>query len=126
MSLNSRKWPALGRGGETDRKQLTRVVILIFEPFNDPLMERDQDDAVATRLSTKVKTTLVANSTCTRSCRPMQFQRNQKSFYGHAILAKLGQRRGRSVQMWGNQRILGGSLASRSIALYVDHGLDNY
>ncbi len=39
------------RGGETDRLQLARVVILIFEAFNTPLIERDQDDALATLLA---------------------------------------------------------------------------
>ena len=42
--------------GETNRKQLTRVVVMIFEAFNDPLIECDQDNAFVTSLSTKVKT----------------------------------------------------------------------
>ena len=42
--------------GLTHRKQLTGVVILIFKPFNDPLIERDQDDPRSTWLSTNDKT----------------------------------------------------------------------
>ena len=49
------------RVGETDRKHLTRVVILISKP-SMPLIERDQDGALATSLSTKDKTSLVTNA----------------------------------------------------------------
>jgi hypothetical protein len=42
--------------GLAHRKHLTRVVILIFEAFDRPLIECDQDDALSTSLSTKDKT----------------------------------------------------------------------
>ncbi len=62
------------RRGETDRRQLTRVVIPIFEAFHDPLIESDQDDALSTSLSTNDKTSFVvlAQSKLQRGSRPVR------------------------------------------------------